>query len=148
RGGARGLPPIPPPPRGSRTQGMPPVHRSWWKGALLALACLVAAGLGAAAGASRIGRILFPSPPVSGAESIESAPDFAAALALKSASEGGDSLSYARDIAPLVSRYCIRCHSGEKPKGGVSLDRDKNDAAVRNNRRLWEKVADNLRSGE
>src|SRR4051794_394846 len=36
--------------------------------------------------------------------------------------------TYARDILPLVNKYCIRCHATAKPKGGVSLDRDKNDA--------------------
>jgi hypothetical protein len=130
-----------------RTPDAPPIRRSWWKVALVVLACLVAAGLGAATGASRIGRILFP-PSISSAKTNEAAPDSGSALAPKNATEGGDSLTYTRDIAPLVGRYCIRCHSGEKPKGGVSLDRDKDDAAVRKNRLLWEKVAENLRSGE
>src|SRR5262245_53446668 len=54
----------------------------------------------------------------------------------------------ARDVAPLVEKYCLRCHSGAKPKGGVALDRDKDDAAVLKNRAVWEKVGDNLRSGD
>jgi hypothetical protein len=55
---------------------------------------------------------------------------------------------YERDVAPLVQKYCLRCHSGAKPKGGVSLDRDKDDAAVLKNRATWEKAGDNLRSGD
>jgi hypothetical protein len=57
-------------------------------------------------------------------------------------------VSYARDIAPLMEKYCLRCHSGMKPKGGIALDRDKDDAAIAKNRALWEKVGDNIRSGE
>ncbi len=56
--------------------------------------------------------------------------------------------SFAGDVAPLVEKYCLRCHSGAKPKGGLALDRDKDDAAVLKNRAVWEKVSDNLRSGE
>jgi hypothetical protein len=59
-----------------------------------------------------------------------------------------DTPTFARDIVPLVNRYCVRCHSTAKAKGGLSLQRDKSDADVRKNRDLWEKVADNLRSGE
>ena len=56
--------------------------------------------------------------------------------------------TYSADIAPLMQQYCFRCHSGAKPKGGVALDRDKDDAAVKKNRTVWEKVGDNLRSGD
>ncbi len=56
--------------------------------------------------------------------------------------------SYARDVAPLIGKYCLRCHSAVKPRGGVRLDRDRDDDAVRKALRLWEKVGDNLRSGD
>jgi hypothetical protein len=59
-----------------------------------------------------------------------------------------DSLTYARDISPLIGKYCLRCHSSVKPRGGLVLDRDKDDAAVRKNLAAWEKVGDNLRAGE
>lgn len=60
----------------------------------------------------------------------------------------GDTLTYARDIRPLIDRYCLRCHSAAKPKGDVTLDRDRSDADVRKHLALWEKVGGNLRSGD
>jgi hypothetical protein len=27
--------------------------------------------------------------------------------------------SFAGDVAPLVEKYCLRCHSGAKPKGAA-----------------------------
>lgn len=56
--------------------------------------------------------------------------------------------SFAKDIAPLVKQYCSKCHGDKKPKGGVSLTAFSDDASVLKNRRVWEKVADNLRSGD
>ncbi|MGL4555742.1 MAG: DUF1592 domain-containing protein [Gemmataceae bacterium] len=55
--------------------------------------------------------------------------------------------TYERDVAPLVAKYCLRCHAADKKRGGIVLDRDKGDAAVRKNRALWERVGDSLREG-
>ncbi len=55
---------------------------------------------------------------------------------------------FTRDVVPLVNLYCIRCHGAAKPKGGLSLAKFTGDPAGKNSRALWEKVADNLRSGE
>jgi mono/diheme cytochrome c family protein len=56
--------------------------------------------------------------------------------------------SFAKDVAPLVNRYCGKCHGPTKPKGGVSLTAFADDAAVLKKRAVWEQVADNLRSGD
>jgi cytochrome c553 len=56
--------------------------------------------------------------------------------------------TFTRDVAPLVAKYCARCHGAVKPKGGIALVKDADDVAVLKNRALWEKVADNLRSGD
>ncbi len=64
------------------------------------------------------------------------------------AAEPAGQASFARDVAPLVAKYCARCHGTVKPKGGVSLVKDVDDSAVLKNRDLWVKVADNLRSGD
>jgi hypothetical protein len=71
-------------------------------------------------------------------------------LLLVSATHASETPSptYARDIAPLVQKYCVRCHGGSKPRGGVTLDRDRDDASILKNRAVWEKVGDNLRSGD
>jgi len=59
-----------------------------------------------------------------------------------------DALTYARDVAPIVKKYCIRCHGSTKPRGDVILDRDKDDSAIRKNANVWERAGDNLRSGD
>lgn len=56
--------------------------------------------------------------------------------------------SYEREIAPLIQKYCLRCHSLEKKRGGIVLDQEKTDADILNKRSLWERVGDNLRTGE
>jgi hypothetical protein len=56
--------------------------------------------------------------------------------------------SYEREIAPLMQKYCMRCHSTDKKRGGIILDKETTDAAILKNRTLWERVGDNLRSGD
>ncbi len=56
--------------------------------------------------------------------------------------------SYEKDIAPLIDKYCMRCHTSAKPSGKVALDKDKTDDAIRKKLALWERVGDHLRSGE
>ena len=58
------------------------------------------------------------------------------------------STSYAKDLAPLVGKYCSGCHSGPRPKGNLALDGFKDEAAVLKNLPVWEKVAESLRSGD
>jgi hypothetical protein len=57
-------------------------------------------------------------------------------------------LSFVKDIAPILTQYCTRCHGGKRPKGSVSLERFKTDEDARKEPRLWEAVAQNLRSGD
>jgi hypothetical protein len=54
---------------------------------------------------------------------------------------------FVRDVAPVLTKYCLGCHSGANPRGGAALDalRGTNDA---NERRLWQRVAVNLHSGD
>jgi mono/diheme cytochrome c family protein len=33
-----------------------------------------------------------------------------------------DPPSYTKDVKPFLTKYCVNCHMGEKPKGGVTLD--------------------------
>ncbi len=35
---------------------------------------------------------------------------------------GGEQVSFQRDIAPFIVERCLRCHSGNDPKGGLSLE--------------------------
>jgi hypothetical protein len=55
---------------------------------------------------------------------------------------------FAKDIAPLVNRYCSRCHDEKKRRGGIALTTFKDEASVVAKRSVWEQVGDNLRSGD
>ncbi len=56
---------------------------------------------------------------------------------------------YARDIAPILAKYCTNCHgAGKRVRGGVSLARFKTDEDAHKEPKLWEAVAQNLRSGD
>ena len=55
---------------------------------------------------------------------------------------------YQQKIAPLFAKYCFECHSGKKPKGGLALDVRKDDPGIDKDRTVWEKIAENLKSGE
>jgi hypothetical protein len=54
--------------------------------------------------------------------------------------------SYTKQIAPLVAKYCVGCHGGNKPKAGLALDTFKDDASILKKRAVWEKVAMKLRT--
>ena len=53
---------------------------------------------------------------------------------------------FARDVQPILAKYCAACHGPEKARGNVRFDSYKDDATALKNPKLWEKVADNLRS--
>jgi hypothetical protein len=121
---------------------------AWLPAIVVGLVSMFLAGGATAAGWS----MLRPSRPAAVSEETPAVPIAAApgrkAPAAPPKDKAGEALVYERDIQPLVKQYCLRCHSSDKAKGGVKLDRDKDEAAVLKNLGLWEKVGDNLRSGE
>jgi hypothetical protein len=54
--------------------------------------------------------------------------------------------TYERDIHPVVTQYCNNCHSAEKHKGDVVLDKFTTESSVMADRATWEKVLKNLRA--
>src|SRR5947209_3889873 len=54
---------------------------------------------------------------------------------------------FAKDVQPLIAKYCYGCHGNGKTTGGIVLDKYKDEESVQKKLKLWEKVADNLRSG-
>jgi hypothetical protein len=62
--------------------------------------------------------------------------------------KGPAKFAYTRDIAPILAKYCTNCHGGKRVRGGVSLERIKTDEDARKEPKLWEAVAQNLRSGD
>ncbi len=51
---------------------------------------------------------------------------------------------FAKEVAPLIQKYCVSCHTGASPAGGVSLANDKTLSAVLKNRSVWERAAANI----
>lgn len=55
---------------------------------------------------------------------------------------------FAKNVVPLLNKYCIKCHGGPRPKGELSLDKFTSELAALKKPQIWEKVAHNLRSGD
>jgi hypothetical protein len=56
--------------------------------------------------------------------------------------------SFTDQVAPLLAKYCSRCHSGAKARGDVAFDRFKDEAAAKQSAVLWERVGQVLRAHE
>src|SRR4051812_2400109 len=55
--------------------------------------------------------------------------------------------TFASTVLPLLTRYCIDCHGGTKPKAGLNLTTLQDESKAAQNRRLWIKVKENVESG-
>jgi hypothetical protein len=56
--------------------------------------------------------------------------------------------TFIRHVAPILTKYCTRCHGGKRPKGDIALDVFPNDQAALKDRQLWERVGAILRAGD
>jgi hypothetical protein len=50
------------------------------------------------------------------------------------------SLTFQKEIHPLLRTYCYKCHTGDKVKGDISLAGFTNDSAVQSDPKLWRNV--------
>ncbi len=73
-----------------------------------------------------------------------------AAFCLAAGPESFDTLSkqYETQTRPLVTRFCLECHSTDEQQGELDLDRFATLADVRRAPRVWQKVAEMLDNGE
>jgi hypothetical protein len=55
--------------------------------------------------------------------------------------------SFETEVKPFLAKYCLSCHSGEKPKGGVGLDKYLDEASLVKFKDVWDLVVQNLRQG-
>jgi hypothetical protein len=55
---------------------------------------------------------------------------------------------YAKEIRPLILRYCRRCHSAKRTEGDINLHAIATWADVRKNVKTWQKAAEMLDSGQ
>src|SRR5207244_10579163 len=51
------------------------------------------------------------------------------------------------DAKAFLAKHCLNCHSGEKPKGDMPLDKLTADFDDKNNRARWQSVAEQLKAG-
>jgi mono/diheme cytochrome c family protein len=56
--------------------------------------------------------------------------------------------AFAKQVAPLLTKYCVKCHGGEKPKGNLRLDKIHSAADFLANASIPDKVAQFVRSKE
>ena len=49
--------------------------------------------------------------------------------------------SFEKDVAPLVTKYCASCHTGQNAAGGIQLTAGMTAAAVQKNPTAWSRVA-------
>jgi hypothetical protein len=54
-------------------------------------------------------------------------------LATATTARAVDPPSYSKDVQPFLKKYCVQCHMGDKPKGGVLLD--SYEAMIKNTRK-------------
>src|SRR4051794_702263 len=57
-------------------------------------------------------------------------------------------ISFDSQVVPLLGKYCTTCHGRDKPKGGLDLARFRDESTADGNRKVWQRVIENIESGE
>src|SRR5690242_14186930 len=55
---------------------------------------------------------------------------------------------FTKEIRPLISEYCLKCHSTEKQKGDLDLERFASHTEVIKHPKIWQAVVEQLTLGE
>lgn len=55
--------------------------------------------------------------------------------------------SFAKDVQPLITKYCSKCHGNSSPSAGLNLSIFKTEDQVLSKREQWGRVARNVSSG-
>ncbi|HYV39955.1 MAG TPA: DUF1592 domain-containing protein [Gemmataceae bacterium] len=66
----------------------------------------------------------------------------------KQIAKDAGTVDFAKDVVPLIEKYCSSCHSGPKSKANLDLSKFKTFEDANKNKQVWGKVAHNLRVGE
>ncbi len=56
--------------------------------------------------------------------------------------------NYEKDIRPLLTEYCLKCHSTEKHKGDLDLEQFSSVNEVKKHPKIWQTVVEQLSLGE
>lgn len=54
--------------------------------------------------------------------------------------------SYQKDILPKIKEYCIVCHTGSEPPGGISFDKFKNNQDLATHVQDWDRIVRAIKS--
>ena len=65
-------------------------------------------------------------------------------LAVAAPLAADEQVSYEKDVKPLIAKYCLRCHRGDDPKAGLSLEGFSDAESLRAKGMSWEAVVDML----
>ena len=56
-------------------------------------------------------------------------------------------VGFAKEVLPVVQKYCVSCHTGKGAQAGIDLSLAKDASAVLKERDSWDRVAQNVASG-
>jgi mono/diheme cytochrome c family protein len=70
------------------------------------------------------------------------------ALALTSTVRADDAAPTFKELRPVLEAHCFQCHGPEKQRGKVDLSTFADEAAVRKHRKLWQRVAGQVKALE
>jgi mono/diheme cytochrome c family protein len=59
-----------------------------------------------------------------------------------------DSSQFREKFGPFLTKHCVACHSGEKPKGNLNLEKLPHDLADTTTRGYWTAVVERLEAGD
>jgi len=68
-------------------------------------------------------------------------------FSLPAALQAQAKMDFDKEIRPVLAKFCITCHNTAKPRAGLNLE-FKDSAAAAKDKKIWEKVAHQLRTGE
>src|SRR5688572_27265915 len=54
------------------------------------------------------------------------------------------SISYEKEVKPVITRYCVSCHNEKLASGKLNLDSFHDASAAQNASTVWEKVIDKV----
>src|SRR5688572_32068882 len=55
---------------------------------------------------------------------------------------------FAKQAVPFLKKHCFACHGPDKARGGITLHKFPDEAAVLKNRKLWTSVLQMVQAGE
>lgn len=86
--------------------------------------------------------------PVVALSVVAALPRITAAQAERPATRAGEALDFEREVKPLLTRYCFKCHGARRQKGDIRLDTLSPDMIKGGSAEAWHGALDMINSGE